>query len=69
MHLSFVNLGAKSQANSFDALRFETLCLQHTLDKLPLVLDYPDYKLAHATYHRWNYIKCVQRKLDIPGIA
>ena len=27
MHLPFVNLGAKSQPNSFDVHRFETLCL------------------------------------------
>ena len=37
MHLLFVNLGAKSQPNSFDGHRFETLCLQHTL-----AINYPE---------------------------
>ena len=41
MHLPFVNLGVKSQPNSFDAHRFETLCLQHTLDRLSLILQNP----------------------------
>ena len=41
MHLPFVNLGAKSQRNSFDAHRFEALYLQHTLDVLSLILQNP----------------------------
>ena len=49
--IPFVNLGAKSQPNSFDAHRFETLCLQHTLDRLSLILQNP--RLS-STYHRWN---------------
>ena len=39
MHLPFVNLGAKSQPNNFDDHRFETLCLQHTLARLSLILQ------------------------------
>ena len=38
MHLPFVNLGAKSQPNSFDGHRFETICLQHTSARLILFL-------------------------------
>ena len=41
MHLPFVNLGAKSQSNSFDAYHFETLCLQHTSARLLLILQNP----------------------------
>ena len=52
MHLPFVNLGAKSQPNTFDDYRFETLCLQQTLARLSLILqtgmDYSDY---HAMCH------------------
>ena len=49
MHLPFVNLGAKSQPNSFDGHRFGTLCLQHTLARLSLILLSPRLAL---TYHR-----------------
>ena len=35
----FFNLGAKSQPNTFDDHRFETLCLQHTLARLLLILQ------------------------------
>ena len=41
MHLPFVNLGAESQPNSFDTRRFETLCLQHTLVRVSLILQNP----------------------------
>ena len=41
MHLPFVNLGAKSQPNSCDVHPFETLCLQHTLARLSLILQNP----------------------------
>ena len=41
MHLRFVNLGAKSQPNNFDASHFETLCLQHTLASLALIVQNP----------------------------
>ena len=46
-----LTLGVKSQANSFDGHRFETLCLQHTLDRLSLILQNP--RLS-STYHRSN---------------
>ena len=38
MHLHFVDIGAKFQPYSVDAHRVETLCLQHTLDRLSLIL-------------------------------
>ena len=41
MHLPFVNLGAKSQPNNFDDHRLETLCPQHTSDRLSLILQNP----------------------------
>ena len=43
MDLTFVNLGAKSQPNSFDGHCFETLCLQHTLARLSLIIQNLDY--------------------------
>ena len=51
MHLPFVDLGAKSQPNSFDGDRFETLRLQHTLAGLSLILQ--NLGLS-STYHRWD---------------
>ena len=41
MHLHFVNFCAKSQPDSFDTHRVETLCLQHTLARLSLILQNP----------------------------
>ena len=41
LHLPFVKLGAKFQPNSFDAQGIETLCLQHTLARLSLILRKP----------------------------
>ena len=41
MHIPFVNLGATFQPDSFDAQRVETLCLQHTLARLSLILRKP----------------------------
>ena len=65
MHLPFVNLGAKSQANSFDAHRFETLCLQHTLGRLSLILQIINFAMlciidgikanSHDPIFRANY--------------
>ena len=38
MHLPFVNLGAMFQPNRVDAHPVKTLCLQHTLARLSLIL-------------------------------
>ena len=48
MHLPFVNLGAKSQPNTFDDHRFAALCLQHTLARFSLILQNLDYP-SHIT--------------------
>ena len=53
MHLPFVNLGAKSQPNSFDGHRFGTLCLQDTLARISLILQ---NLVLSSTCHRWNQI-------------
>ena len=38
MHLPFAKLGGKFHPDSFNAHRVETLCLQHTLVRLSLIL-------------------------------
>ena len=41
MRLPFANLGAKFHPDSFNVHRIETLCLQHTLVRLLLILCEP----------------------------
>ena len=48
MHLPFVNLGAKSQPDSFDTHCVETLCLQHALARLSLILKNPRLFISSA---------------------